>query len=86
MRVAVIYGSRLGATRGIAERVATRLGVSGLDIQTAAAERLGDLDVPLVRDAGLGLIAAERVHAAAQSAEVRALTTEQSKEHSDAAD
>jgi menaquinone-dependent protoporphyrinogen oxidase len=43
MRVAVIYGSRLGATRGIAERIATRLGASGLDTQIAAAERLGDL-------------------------------------------
>jgi menaquinone-dependent protoporphyrinogen oxidase len=43
MRVAVIYGSRLGATRGIAERVATRLGASGLDVQTAPAERLADL-------------------------------------------
>jgi hypothetical protein len=37
-----------------------------------------------LRDAGLGLIAAERI-AAADSAEVRASTTDQSKEHSDAA-
>jgi menaquinone-dependent protoporphyrinogen oxidase len=43
MRIAVIYGSRLGATRGIAERIAARLGASGLDVQIAAAERLGDL-------------------------------------------
>ena len=39
MRIAVIYGSRLGATRGIAERIAARLGASGLDVQIAAAER-----------------------------------------------
>jgi hypothetical protein len=38
-----------------------------------------------LRDAGLGLIAAERIHAAAESAEVRTSTTDQSKEHSDAA-
>jgi menaquinone-dependent protoporphyrinogen oxidase len=43
MRVAVIYGSRLGATRGIAEHIAARLGASGLDVQVAAAERLGEL-------------------------------------------
>ena len=43
MRVAVIYGSRLGATRGIAERIAARLGSSGLDVQIEAAERVGDL-------------------------------------------
>ena len=42
-----------------------------------------------LRDAGLGLIAAERMPAAAESAEsvkVGARTTERSKEHSDAAD
>lgn len=39
-----------------------------------------------LRDAGLGLIAAQLIHAAAESAEVRAPTTEQSKELSDAAD
>jgi menaquinone-dependent protoporphyrinogen oxidase len=43
MRVAVIYGSRLGATRGIAEHIATRLGASGLAVQVEAAERLADL-------------------------------------------
>ena len=43
MRAAVIYGSRLGSTRGIAERIGTRLSASGLDVQLAAAERLGDL-------------------------------------------
>jgi menaquinone-dependent protoporphyrinogen oxidase len=43
MRVAVIYGSRLGSTRGIAERIASRLGASGLEVDVAAAERLGDL-------------------------------------------
>ena len=43
MRVAVIYGSRLGATRGVAERIATRLGSSGLDVQLEPAERVGDL-------------------------------------------
>ena len=43
MRVAVIYGSRLGSTRGIAERIATRLGASGLEVELAAAEQVGDL-------------------------------------------
>jgi menaquinone-dependent protoporphyrinogen oxidase len=43
MRVVVIYGSRLGSTRGIAERIASRLGASGLEVDVAAAERLGDL-------------------------------------------
>jgi len=43
MRVAVIYGSRLGSTRGIAERIATRLGAAGLDVDLAAAERLVEL-------------------------------------------
>jgi menaquinone-dependent protoporphyrinogen oxidase len=43
MRVAVIYGSRLGSTRGIAERIAARLRASGLDVDVAAAEHLGDL-------------------------------------------
>jgi menaquinone-dependent protoporphyrinogen oxidase len=43
MRVAVIYGSRLGSTRGIAERIASRLGASGLDVQVAAAQGLGEL-------------------------------------------
>ncbi|MFI5259261.1 MAG: flavodoxin domain-containing protein [Candidatus Limnocylindrales bacterium] len=43
MRVAVIYGSRLGSTRGIAEHIATRLGAAGLDVDVAAAERLGEL-------------------------------------------
>jgi menaquinone-dependent protoporphyrinogen oxidase len=43
MRVAVIYGSRLGATRGIAERVAARLGVASLDVRIESAERIRDL-------------------------------------------
>jgi menaquinone-dependent protoporphyrinogen oxidase len=43
MRVAVIYGSRLGSTRGIAERIAARLGASGLDVELAGAEQLRDL-------------------------------------------
>jgi menaquinone-dependent protoporphyrinogen oxidase len=43
MRVAVIYGSRLGATRGIAERVATQLAGAGLEVSLEAAERLRDL-------------------------------------------
>jgi menaquinone-dependent protoporphyrinogen oxidase len=43
MRVLVVYGSRLGATRGIAERVAVRLGGAGLDVGLASAERIADL-------------------------------------------
>jgi menaquinone-dependent protoporphyrinogen oxidase len=43
MKVAVIYGSRLGSTRGIAEHIATRLGSSGLDVQAVSVENLGDL-------------------------------------------
>jgi menaquinone-dependent protoporphyrinogen oxidase len=43
MRVEVIYGSRLGSTRGIAERIAARLGASGLDVAVAAAEKLAAL-------------------------------------------
>jgi menaquinone-dependent protoporphyrinogen oxidase len=43
MRVAVIYGSRLGATRGIAEHIAARLGLAGLDVRIESAERLRDL-------------------------------------------
>src|SRR5271157_3174061 len=45
MRVEVIYGSRLGATRGIAERIAARLRASGLDVELAAAERIDALPV-----------------------------------------
>jgi menaquinone-dependent protoporphyrinogen oxidase len=45
MRVAVIYGSRLGATRGIAEHIAARLGESGLAVQVEAAEGLAPLPV-----------------------------------------
>jgi menaquinone-dependent protoporphyrinogen oxidase len=41
--VLVIYGSRLGATRSIAERVAERLQVAGLDTDLAAADRIADL-------------------------------------------
>ncbi len=43
MKIAVIYGSRLGSTRGVAERIAARLGASGLDVELAATERIGDL-------------------------------------------
>jgi menaquinone-dependent protoporphyrinogen oxidase len=43
MRVLVVYGSRLGATQGIAERVAARLVAAGLDVGLASAERIADL-------------------------------------------
>lgn len=43
MNVLVVYGSRLGATRGIAERIADRLRASGLQVGLAAAETVGDL-------------------------------------------
>ncbi len=41
--VLVVYGSRLGATHGIAERVAARLEAAGLDTGLAAADRVADL-------------------------------------------
>ena len=41
--VLVVYGSRLGATRGIAERIGDRLGAGGLDVTLAAADRIADL-------------------------------------------
>ena len=43
MRVLVVYGSRLGATRGMAERVAARLGAAGLDARLASAELISEL-------------------------------------------
>jgi menaquinone-dependent protoporphyrinogen oxidase len=43
MRVAIVYGSRLGATRGIAEFIAQRLGAAGLDADLYPAERLVEL-------------------------------------------
>lgn len=43
MLVAIVYGSRLGATRGIAERIAARLGAAGFDTQLEAVERITDL-------------------------------------------
>jgi menaquinone-dependent protoporphyrinogen oxidase len=42
-RVLVVYGSRLGATRGIAERVAARLEATGLEVGLASAEGVADL-------------------------------------------
>jgi ABC-type lipoprotein export system ATPase subunit/menaquinone-dependent protoporphyrinogen IX oxidase len=43
MKVLVVYGSRLGATRGIAERIAARLEASGLDTALQAAEQIAEL-------------------------------------------
>lgn len=43
MHVEVIYGSRLGSTRGLAEHAAARLGAAGMDVQLDAAERLASL-------------------------------------------
>jgi menaquinone-dependent protoporphyrinogen oxidase len=43
MRVLVVYGSRLGATRGIAERVAERLAAAGLDVSLGSAALMAEL-------------------------------------------
>jgi menaquinone-dependent protoporphyrinogen oxidase len=43
MHVLVIYGSRLGATRGIAERIATRLRARDHDVNLEAAEQVTEL-------------------------------------------
>ena len=52
--VLVVYGSRLGATRGIAERIGDRLGAGGLDVTLAAAEI----------EAGIQMVAVEAGQAA----------------------
>ncbi|HEY6569009.1 MAG TPA: flavodoxin domain-containing protein [Candidatus Limnocylindrales bacterium] len=44
MRILVAYASRHGATRGIAERVATTLGARGLSVELRRADQAGDLD------------------------------------------
>ena len=44
-RVLVVYGSRHGGTRGIAERIGDVLRTEGLDAEVAAAERVKDLGV-----------------------------------------
>ena len=43
MQILVVYGSRLGATRGIAERIAARLRAKGLDVNLQAAEQVTEL-------------------------------------------
>ena len=42
MQVLVIYGSRLGATRGIAERIATRLREDRLEVTVQPASGAAD--------------------------------------------
>ena len=44
MRILVAYGSRHGATRGIAERIAQTLGARGLDVELRRVDQAGDLD------------------------------------------
>ena len=44
MRVLVVYASKYGATKGIAERVTATLRQSGLDAAMVPAQRRGDLD------------------------------------------
>ena len=44
MRVLVVYASRYGATRGIAERIAGNLNESGHEASAASAKAVSDLD------------------------------------------
>lgn len=53
----VIYGSRLGATKGIAERIATRLGAAGLSARAAAADPIAALPVADAYVIGSGVYA-----------------------------
>lgn len=46
MRVLVVYASRLGATQGIAERIAARLHQEGLDATTCCAAKDGEPGCP----------------------------------------
>lgn len=43
MNVLVSYASRMGSTREIAERIASKLREGGLEVTTEAAERTGDI-------------------------------------------
>lgn len=43
VRVLVVYASRHGATRGIAERIAARLGQGGVEATLKSTEQAGDL-------------------------------------------
>ena len=57
MRTLVVYASKHGATRGIAERIAMRLGEAGLQAeacQAAVAGSLADSDVWLFSSGPLG--------------------------------
>ena len=66
MRVAIVYGSRLGATRGIAECIARRLGTAGLDVDLYSAERLVDLPGADVFIIGSGVYGQHWMKAAAE--------------------
>ena len=66
MRVLVLYGSRLGATRGIAERIGARLCASGADAVVRPAADAGELvgwDAFVI---GSGVYAGHWVKAAAE--------------------
>ena len=64
--VLVVYGSRLGATRGIAERVVARLGAAGLDASVAAADRIADLPAADAYIIGSGVYAQHWMKEAAE--------------------
>lgn len=66
MRVLVVYGSRLGATQGIAECIATRLGAAGLDAVPASAERIVDLPAADAYVIGSGVYAQHWMKKAAE--------------------
>jgi menaquinone-dependent protoporphyrinogen oxidase len=42
-KVLVVYGSRHGGTRGIAERIGDTLRLEGLDVEVAAADHVADV-------------------------------------------
>jgi menaquinone-dependent protoporphyrinogen oxidase len=65
MKVLVVYGSRLGATRGIAERIAARLQETGLDANLLPAEQIAELPACDAFVIGSGIYAGHWMKAAA---------------------
>ncbi len=64
-RVFVAYGSRLGSTRQIAERIGARLEASGLAVTLAAVDRSGELPDAEAFVVGSGVYAQHWMKAAA---------------------
>jgi menaquinone-dependent protoporphyrinogen IX oxidase len=61
-KVLVVYASRHGGTRGIAERIGDVLRTEGLDADVAAAEQVRDVRAADAFVVGSGLSAAVRRH------------------------